>query len=103
MKSALAVIIFVFFAALALTAQPTAGKTSHVAAAEPNLDAILARVQQASQATSTDLARLHIDKWKGEGDQKEQLQKMAESLHRNLTKAVPGLIGDVQSSRGSVS
>jgi hypothetical protein len=67
------------------------------------LDEILTRVQQASQATSGDLARLHIDKWRAESDQKEQLQKIADSLNRNLTKAVPGLIGEVQSSRGSVS
>lgn len=103
MKSALAVIIFICSAAAALVGQASKGVASPVAAPASDLDDILTRVQQASQATSTDLARLRIDKWKAESDQKEQLQKIADSLSRNLTKAVPGLIGEVQSSRGSVS
>ena len=103
MKSALAVIIFTVCAAFAPAGQVTAGTGSPVSASEPELEGILTRLQQASQATSLDLARLRIDKWKAENDQKEQLQKVADSLSRNLTKALPGLIGEVKSSRGSVS
>src|SRR5215471_6387741 len=103
MKSALAVILFICSAALALTGQATRGPAPLAGSPAPDLDDILTRVQQASQATSGDLARLRSDKWKAESDQKDQLQKIADSLSRNLTKAVPGLIGEVQSSRGSVS
>lgn len=67
------------------------------------LDPVLARIQQASQATNDDLGRLHIDKWKTESDQKAELQKVADSVHRNISTAVPDLIKDVQSSKGSVS
>src|SRR5215831_8912723 len=103
MKSALAVILLICSAALALAGQATRGPAPVAGSPAPDLDDILTRVQQASQATSGDLARLHIDRWKAESDQKEQLQKIADSLSRNLTKAVPGLIGEVQSSHGSVS
>src|SRR5262245_54469570 len=103
MKSALAVVILVLSVALAPAGQTSAGTASPAKNPAPELDSILTRVQQVSQATSSDLTRLRIDKWKGEAEQKDQLQKVAESLNRNLTKAVPGLIDEVQSSRGSVS
>src|SRR5262249_57625664 len=37
------------------------------------------------------------------GDKKGEVKKVADSRSRNLTQAVPGLIGEVKSSRGSVS
>lgn len=52
---------------------------------------------------NANIARLRIEKWRTDPDQKEQLQKLANSLQRNVTYAVPGLISDVQNSRGSVS
>src|SRR5262249_61366351 len=36
-------------------------------------------------------------------EQKQQLQQIAGSLQKNITSAVPGLINDVQNSRGSVA
>jgi hypothetical protein len=46
---------------------------------------------------------LRIDKWKAESAQKAELNKIIESLRRNLTSAVPDLINDVRSNHGSVS
>jgi hypothetical protein len=70
---------------------------------QANLNLIIAQVQKAALATNGDLGKLRIEKWKTDSDQKDQLQKMSDSIQRNLTNAVPGLISDVQNSRGNVS
>ena len=70
---------------------------------QANLNLIIAQVQKAALATNGDLGKLRIEKWKTDADQKEQLQKMSDSIQRNLTNAVPGLIGDIQNNRGNVS
>jgi hypothetical protein len=51
----------------------------------------------ASQAT-LDLGRLRIDKWKADGESKRQAQANADSVQRNLTSALPGLIDAVRSA-----
>jgi hypothetical protein len=64
-----------------------------------------------SQALQNDIANLHVDRWKSGwksgflkgSSQKEQAQQAAGSLERNLANALPGLIHDVQSSRGSIA
>ena len=73
------------------------------AAAAPRLEAILAQIQKATVAMNADLSKLRIEKWRTDADQKDQLQKLANSLQRNVSYAVPGLISDVQNSRGSVT
>ncbi len=70
---------------------------------QANLNLIIAQVQKAALATNGDLGKLRIEKWKTDADQKDQLQKMSDSIQRNLTNAIPGLIGDVQNSRGGVA
>lgn len=71
--------------------------------AAPRLDAVLAQIQKATISMNSNLGRLRIEKWRTDADQKEQLQKLANSLQRNAMYAVPGLISDVQNSRGSVT
>jgi hypothetical protein len=68
-----------------------------------DLNLIVEQVQRVAMSTNGDIGKLRIEKWKTDGDQKAQLQKVADSLQRNLTHAVPGLISDVQTSHGSVS
>src|SRR6185312_12639181 len=46
--------------------------------------------------------KLRIEKWKTDSQQKQQMQQVADSLQKNITNAVPGLISDVQTSRGGV-
>jgi len=96
MKPALAAFLL-FFSTVVLTAQDPAPSPAS------GVDPVLARIQQASQATNDDVARLRIEKWKTESDQKAELQKIADSVHRNIMNAVPDLIKEVQSSKGSVS
>jgi hypothetical protein len=93
-------------ASVAAWAQAPGGPPQPGGQAQPvqaNLNMIIAQVQKAALATNGDLGKLRIEKWKTDSDQKDQLQKMSDSIQRNLTNAVPGLISDVQSSRGNVS
>jgi hypothetical protein len=117
MKKALEILTLVCLAALAATAQPRGAPQRQQAVQPPqqtqppsnaqpvqaNLNLIIAQVQKAAIATNGDLGKLRIEKWKTDSDQKDQLQKMADSIQRNVTYAIPGLINDVESSRGSMS
>ncbi len=69
----------------------------------PALSAIVGEVQRTASSTNADLSRLQIDKWKIDGSQRQQMQLVADSLKRNITTAIPGLISDVQAAPGSVS
>jgi len=97
MKTAVRIALAVFFAALRLTAQAPA------APAPPALGAILTQIQQATGSANVDISKLRIEKWKTDPSQRQQLQQMAESVQKNIANAVPGLIGDVQNSKGGVS
>jgi len=82
------------------------------AAGRTDLNAALIDLDRVSQATRGDVAaNLHVEKWKSgwksgflkDGSHKDQAQQAAGSLQRNLANALPGLIHDVQNSRGSIS
>jgi hypothetical protein len=68
-----------------------------------DLNQIVAQIERVAMATNGDIAKLRVDKWKTDSQQRQQLQKVADSLQRNITDAVPGLIADVQNTHGSVS
>lgn len=99
-------IALVVCAGLMAAAQPQrpAPKPSQPAQTEqPSLDAIVAEIQQATQATNLDLGRLRIERWKTDSNDKAQWQQMADALRKNLTSAVPDLISEVRTTHGSVS
>jgi hypothetical protein len=98
MKFASVIIVFIVSAVLASPAQQAAENAN-----SPDLDAIVSQIRQATQAANTDLNRLQIARWKGDSGNKVQMQQVADSLKKNLTYAVPDLIGEVQTSRGSLS
>jgi hypothetical protein len=121
MKCVLAVIILIVQFSAASGRAQTSGETRPVAAPQPagsvaspspsaeatsmppSLDIILTEVQQAAQSANVDIARLKIDKWKGDSTERAQQQQVADSLHKNIAYAIPDLISDVRSSHGSVS
>ena len=70
---------------------------------QANLNLIIEQIQKAALATNGNLGKLRIEKWKTDAAQKEQLQKMSDSIQRNITYAIPGLISDVENSHGSMS
>ncbi len=103
MKSARAV-IFVLISCLGLSAlAQQAPVNSQVQAPPPaDLNTILLQVQQATSSANVNIGKLRIEKWKTDSQQKQQMQQVADSLQKNITNAVPGLISDVQTSRGGV-
>lgn len=109
MKTAVGVSILLAFAALCSAQSPVqSGKPQQpqqpvqVAAPPVNLDAILAQVQKATSSASVNIGHLRIEKWRTDADQKQQLQQIAEALQRNIATALPGLMNDVQTSKGGV-
>src|SRR5215468_1803619 len=84
------------FVAQAAFAQAPAPPVSYSSINE--LNQILGNLDQASQATQTDLGHLRIDKWKTDGSTKKQTESDVESIQRNLQNAMPALINDLKAS-----
>lgn len=107
MKTALAAIL-VLSLSFGVAAQASAQQAASTAPQTrqpvmPDLNAILASLQRTAGTAGTDIGKLRIEKWKADGTQKQQMQQVADSLQKNIVYAIPGLITDVQNSRGSVS
>jgi hypothetical protein len=105
MKTAVAGVIgILLFAVLPPGAQgwngPVPEQRMQVQPPAADLNAILLQIQQATASANGNIGRLRIEKWKTDSDQKKQLQQVAESLQKNIANAVPGLINDVQASKG---
>lgn len=112
MKHVVAVSILLFYAAFGLaqagTNRPsTTGTPTPIppssSSTTPSLDPILMEIQTATQSANLNISRLRIDRWKADSAGKTELQHIADSLHKNITSAVPDLISEVRSSHGSVS
>jgi len=112
--AALALISFSFAVSSNLPAQQRGSQRTQVAMAgtgRMDLNTALIDLDRVSQTTQSDIANMHVEKWKsgwkpgflkGNSHQAEA-QQAATSLQRNLAYALPGLIHDVQNSRGSLS
>lgn len=99
--SAAAIVVMVFALGYNLAAQT--GRT--------DLNSALISLDRVSQATQNDIANMRVESWKsgwkpgfmkGNSHQAEA-QQAATSLQRNLRYALPELVHNVQSSRGSMS
>ena len=102
MKTVKAAII-VFLVSTGLAAQAPASQPAASQPASPELKAIIGDVQKVALSSNGDLGRLRIEKWKADGAQKQRMQKVAESLQRNINNAIPGLISDLQADPNSVT
>ena len=58
----------------------------------------LNRLETAASQANLELEHLRIDRWKVDADSKRQAQANADSLQRNLTSALPGLIVAVRAA-----
>jgi hypothetical protein len=103
MKSARAV-IFALIACLGSGAMAQQAPVNSQGQAPPatDLNTILSQIQQATSSANVNIGKLRIEKWKTDSQQKQQMQQVADSLQKNITNAVPGLINDVQTSHGGV-
>ena len=112
--AALALITFSFVFTLGLAAQSRNTQRTQVVmgnTGRSDLNSTLIDLDRVSQATQNDIANMRVENWKSgwktgftkDNSHTQQAQQSAGSLHRNLANAMPGLIHDVQSSRGSIS
>ena len=75
------------------------GAASPVSYSSANqLNQFLAQIEQISQTTQLDLAKMRIEKWKTDSNSKRQTQGNVESIQRNLQTALPDLIGQLRNS-----
>jgi hypothetical protein len=103
--SAAAIFVMMFALGYNLSAQARNADTGHM-----DLNSSLINLDRISQATQNDIANMHVESWKswkpgfmkGNSHQAEA-QQAATSLQRNLRYALPELVHNVQSSRGSMS
>lgn len=68
-----------------------------------NISAMLSRLEQISQTLQVDLAKLRIDKWKADSSTKAQADANVSSLQRNLTSALPNVMGEVRTNPANVA
>jgi hypothetical protein len=103
---------FVYGANLSAQARGTQRTQAVVAdSGRTDLNSTLISLDRVSQATQSDIANLHVEKWKSGwksgflkgGAHQAEAQQSATSLQRNLRYALPELIHNVQNSRGSMS
>jgi hypothetical protein len=95
-----------FFVLIAFAGLSTAQGMGQAPAAVPpvsyssiaELNQLVANLQQVSQSTLLDLARLRIDRWKTDGGTKQQTEKDAGSISQNLQLALPGMLNDLKNS-----
>src|SRR3954470_6312477 len=103
MKSARAIIFgLIFCLGLGAIAQQAPMNPPTQAPPPTDLNTILLQIQQATSSADANIGKLRIEKWKTDAQQKQQMQQVADSLQKNISNAVPGLISDVQTSRGGV-
>ena len=113
-KAAIVTLSFSMSLGLNVAAQSRGAQRTQVAMAgsgHMDLNTTLVDLDRVSQATQSDIANMHVEKWRAgwksgflkDGAHKDQAQQAAKSLQRNLANALPGLIHDVQSSRGGLS
>jgi hypothetical protein len=108
MKIALCLLLLWFASALLLSQTPEAAPPTSASGGEkpattasgsmtsilPDLD----KLQTVSEQAAANLGQLHIEKWKANSGAKSVAQADADSVQRNLTSALPGLIGAVRSA-----
>ncbi len=77
---------------VAVAPAPTAAKPT----GGVDLSPVMSQLQLASQVISQDFLGLRVDRWKADAGQKQLAQHNADSVSRNLSGALPGLIEQVR-------
>jgi len=96
----LLVLTMLLFLAGSLFAQAPAHQPMAAPATAPAIDMQLANtlsiLEQCAQATNGALGRMRVDKWKTDSPTKEQSKENVQALQRNLSNAIPELVGKVR-------
>lgn len=113
MKTGLSLLLLLLASASLLSQTPDVPSASSAASEEKratNADAPKASVlpdldklQTVAAQAATDIGQLHIEKWKASGNARSAAQADADSIGRNLTTALPGLIEAVRAAPEDVN
>jgi len=93
-------------AAIAQTAPATSAPMAPAPvpyASVSELNQLLSQVEQMSQSTQADFAKLRIEKWKTDGNTKRATEADVGSIQRNLQAALPEIITQLRSSPEDLS
>ena len=108
--SAAAIFVMVFALGYNLAAQTRGTQRNQAQMADTgrmDLNSALISLDRISQATQNDIANMRVESWKSgflkRGSHQAEAQQAATSLQRNLRYALPELVHNVQSARGSLS
>jgi hypothetical protein len=83
---------------------PPSGSTAPVPySSVSELNLLLSQLEQTSQATQLDLAKLRIEKWKTDGNTKRATQEDVASLQRNLQNAMPEIVSRLRNSPENIA
>jgi len=67
------------------------------------LNGIIGQLEQASEATQADLAKLRVEKWKTDSGTKKQTLGNVDSIRRNLQGALPEIVSQLRNSPEDLS
>ena len=91
-------VLCLLFGAISLGAQITPAPTPVPYASVSQLNSMLAQLEQTSQTTQVDLAKLRVEKWKAESGFKRQALSNLDSVKRNLEGALPEIMTQLRNS-----
>ncbi len=77
-------------------AAPAPANPVNPGATQVDPNQVLAQLGQTTNALNSTLEQLRIEKWKTGSQEKSQLQSNADSIRRNVTAALPGMVQDVR-------
>lgn len=107
MKGTLLAVLMLAAVAAGQTSYPPPPPGSQPPAAAPTaqLDAnqLLAQLEQTSAAINASVGRLRIEKWKTGGDEKHRLQSNADSIQRNISAALPGMVSAARTAPANLA
>jgi hypothetical protein len=68
-----------------------------------NISAMLGRLDQISQSMQINLSKLRIERWKADSSTKAQAEGNVTSLQRNLSAALPNVVGEVRNDPANLT
>ena len=87
----------------ATSSQPLTTAPSSPTTTSGDVGLLLTRIEQETQGLNADLSKLRIEKWKADSSAKQQALENATSIQRNITAALPELVGAVRSAPQSLA
>ena len=70
---------------------------------DPELSNLLQQIDQLASALNVELGRLRVERWKTDSATKRQAETNLDSIQRNLTAALPGLVAAARNSPANLA